>query len=56
MIYIVGNFIIRGILDKELNDLKEGYDETIMEISEGVEKMKQEINKLREENRVLRSR
>jgi len=55
MIYIVGNLIIRGILDKELKDLREGYDEVISEINEGAEEMKQEIEELREENNFLRS-
>lgn len=46
-IYIIGNLIIRGISNKELNDLRDDYDETIMEINEGVEEMKQEIELLK---------
>lgn len=46
-IYIVGNLIIRGILDKELRDLRKNYDETIVEASKGIEEMKQEIDKLK---------
>lgn len=52
-IYIIGNLIIRGILDKELSNLREGYDKTITEINEGVDEMKQEIEELKEENRLL---
>ena len=53
-IYIVGNLIIRGILNKELYDLREDYDETIIEINEGVEEMKQVIDELKEEKRILK--
>jgi len=49
MIYIVGNLIIRGILDKELKDLRQEYDKTIKETNEGIEEMKQEIERLKEE-------
>ena len=50
-IYIIGNLIIRGILDKELNDLREDYDDVLIEINESVEEMKQELDFLREENK-----
>jgi hypothetical protein len=53
-IYIVGNLVIRGILDKELGDLKKEYNETIIEIDKGVEEMQKEIIKLKEENRLLK--
>jgi len=56
MIYIVGNLIIRGILEKESKDLRDGYEETIAEIYDGVEEMKDEIDKLREENKILKNK
>jgi anaerobic C4-dicarboxylate transporter len=54
-IYIIGNLIIRGILDKELKDLREDYDETIIKINEGANEMQKEIEELKEENRLLKS-
>lgn len=45
-IYIVGNLIIRGIMEKEIKDLREEYDDIILQANEGIEEMKQEIEKL----------
>ena len=33
-IYIVGNLIIRGLMEKELKEIRKGYDKTIQEINE----------------------
>ena len=46
-IYIVGNLIIREILDKE-------YEEIINDINEGIEEMEAEMGILEEENRKLK--
>jgi len=48
MIYIIGNLIIRGILERE-------YGERLSELDEAIEEMKQEIEDLREENRFLKN-
>ncbi len=42
--------------NKEFKDLREDYDETIIEISEGAEEMKQEIDNLIEENKDLKNK
>jgi len=49
-IYIVGNLIIRGIMEKEIKDLREEYDDIILEANEGIEEMKQEIEELKKDN------
>jgi len=53
-IYIIGNLIVRGIFEKEAQDMREGYDEAYTEISEGIEEMNQEMDRLRGENRRLK--
>ena len=45
-IYIIGNLIIRGIMDKEVKDLREEYEEGLTEVNEGIEEMKDEIERL----------
>ena len=52
-IYIVGNLIIRGIIEKEIKDLREEYEDIILQANEGIEEMKQEIEKLNKENKKL---
>ena len=46
-IYIIGNQIIRGIINNEINSLRDEYYEVILEINEGVEEMKEELDFLR---------
>ena len=46
-IYIIGNLIIRGLLDKE-------YEDAVRGINEGIEEMEDEIETLKEENMKLR--
>ncbi len=55
-IYIVGNLIIRGIMDKEMKDLREEYEEGLIEVGDGIDEMQQEINFLKEENMRLRKK
>jgi len=46
-IYIIGNLIIRGIMDKEIKDLRREYEEGLIDIGEGIEEMRDEIDLLR---------
>ncbi len=49
MIYVIGNLIIRGIMDREMKDLRQSYDDGLLDVDEGVEEMKLEIERLRED-------
>ena len=55
VIYVIGNLIIRGILDREMKDLRQSYDDGLLDVNDGIEEMKLEIERLREENRNLRN-
>ncbi len=55
-VYIVGNLIIRGIMDKEMKETRDRYEEDINEVNEGVEEMVEEINRLKEENIKLKEK
>ena len=48
-IYIVGNLIIRGIIDREVKDLRKEYEEGLIEVSEGIDDMWDEIELLTKE-------
>ena len=55
VIYVIGNLIIRGILDREMKDLRQSYDEGLLDVNDGIEEMKLEIERLRLENNNLRN-
>jgi hypothetical protein len=46
-IYIVGNLVIRGIMERELIDLRIKSQEALFEAEEGIEEMKLEIERLK---------
>lgn len=54
MIYIIGNLIIRGIMDREMKDMRQTYEEGLSEVDEGIEEMKIEIERLKLENKDLK--
>ena len=54
MIYVIGNLIIRGIMDREMKELRQSYDDGLLDVDEGVEEMKLEIERLRLENNNLK--
>ncbi len=55
VIYVIGNLIIRGILDREMKDLRQSYDDGLLDVNDGIEEMKLEIERLRLENNNLRN-
>lgn len=54
-IYIIGNLIIRGIMDRELKELKQNYEEGLFDVDEGIEDMRLEIERLEKENKKIRN-